>query len=153
MIGKLATTPMEALMTRDPVTFAPSTPLVDVVHGMRDRFGSASIVDHGKLVGIFTERDLMLRVDHDRQAWHRTAVGEVMTKSPRTLKPGSTIAEAIVLMSTGLFRHVPIVDRDDTLVGIVSIRDVLRYAVERYPQHFVNLPPEPKLEASKRWGG
>jgi CBS domain-containing protein len=152
ILEQLAATEIGDLMHGSPVSVTPQEPLEAVVDAMRDRFGAMLITEDDRLVGIFTERDLMLRVDHENTSWHETPVRDVMTPTPATLAPTSTLAEAITLMSQGRFRHVPVVD-GQRLVGIVSIRDVMTYAVEHYPKNFVNLPPGPQSEASGPWGG
>jgi CBS domain-containing protein len=153
MIAELAATEIENLMAKEPVSVAPSTKLSEVVDGMKNRYGACLVCDGDKLVGIFTERDLMFRVDHDGNSWRDLPVGEVMTTTPRTLTAKATIAEAIAMMTDGMFRHIPIVDEAGQAVGIVSIRDIMTYAVGHFPQEFINLPPGPESEARGRWGG
>ena len=151
MVDQLANTEIADLMHGSPVSVPSSENLGNVVDTMKDRFGAMLVVDDGKLTGIFTERDVMDRVDLAGD-WRQIPVGEVMTRQPKTLKPSSTLSETISMMSKGRFRHVPVVDGDE-LVGIVSIRDVMTHAVERFPKDFLNLPPGPNSEASGPWGG
>ena len=106
----------------------------------------------GRPVGIFTERDLMLRVvaagiDLDR------AIEEVMTPEPETLGLDDGIPFALNRMVVGGFRHVPIVDENETLVGVLSQREVVHYIVSVLPSHVINLPPVPDLEARSEDGG
>jgi len=155
MIEELATTPVSNLARPDPLSVTPDTPLGEVVEQMRDqKRGAVVIADgEGKLAGIFTERDLMLRVDHATNAWRKQPISSVMTSTPRTLEPRASVAKAIRMMTRGVFRHVPIVDQDGHCTGMLSIRAILQYIVQHYPEEFINLPPDPKREASKRWGG
>ena len=142
------------LARRDLIAATPTTTMREVLELMRDRFGAVLIVDaEGRLAGIFTERDLIFRIDHASPAWRDRLVGEVMTKTPRTLPADASIRDAIHLMNTGVFRRVPIVDDERRPLGVVSIRDVLRYIVDHYAAEFINLPPDPKSEASRPWGG
>ncbi len=152
MIDELAATPMSKVMHADPALVPPTMPVGDVILEMKDRHGAVLVVEGHKPVGIFTERDLMKRLDHSSDAWRRIPVGDVMTRSMRTLAPTDTISRAVELMSQGVFRHVPIID-GEIAVGMVSIRDILRYAVEHFPREFINLPPGPNSEAKGRWGG
>jgi CBS domain-containing protein len=84
------------------------------------------VTDAGVLVGIFTDRDAILKVA-GRPIEDRT-VGEVMTHDPVILRSGDPVAVAIHKMAVGGFRHVPIV-RGGVPVGVVSARDVFRHLV------------------------
>lgn len=154
MLENIAATPISEINMREPVRAAADTPLMDVVTRMREmRRGAAIIEDDGSLVGIFTERDLMLRVDHSNQDWHRRPVGEVMTKDLIMVSGRDALSVALQKMNKGFFRHL-IVDRGPGQpAGLVSIRDILAHIVEFYPQEFINLPPDPEHEAQNRWGG
>jgi CBS domain-containing protein len=155
MIEELAVTPVSSLARRDPIAVALNTPLEEVVTKMREhRRGAVVVIDaEEKLAGIFSERDVMFRIDHADQSWRKQPVSSVMTDTPRTLPPQASLAKAIRLMTRGLFRHVPIVDEERRCVGMLSIRAILQHIVEHFPQEFINLPPDPKSEASERWGG
>jgi CBS domain-containing protein len=153
MIEELASTRVDALMRRDPIAVPPDTLLADVLALMKDRYGAILVLDASKLIGIFTERDLMLRVNQTDRSAYRRPVSEVMTTNPKTLLPSATIEEALALMTRRVFRHVPIVERDGHVLGMLSVRAILRYAVGHFPADFINLPPGPKSEASGQWGG
>ena len=56
-------------------------------------------------------------------------------------------------MSVGGYRHVPIVDRENKPIGIVSVKDVVNFIVEHYPQEILNLPPEPEAAFRSQHGG
>ena len=87
------------------------------------------VTDDGKLVGIFTDRDAVLKVAGGRSELRRP-VGEVMTADPVILRREDPIAVALNKMAVGGFRHVPIVDRG-TPVAVVSARDVFRHIAHR----------------------
>ena len=82
------------------------------------------VTEHGELVGIFTDRDAILKVA-GQGATART-IGELMTHDPVILRSGDAVAVAIHKMAVGGFRHVPIVD-GGTPTGVVSARDVFRH--------------------------
>ena len=82
------------------------------------------VTDHGALVGIFTDRDAILKVA-GRPA-DATTIGDVMTADPVILRSGDPVAVAINKMAVGGFRHVPILDRGQP-TGVVSARDVFRH--------------------------
>ena len=89
----------------------------------RQRIGAVPVVELGKLVGIFTERDLMNRVIAGDIDTDVTKLADVMTADPSTIDIGVSIAEALQVMVEGGFRHLPVV-RGSTLVGIISMRDI-----------------------------
>ena len=91
---------------------------------MRARhIGSVLIVDaDDRLVGIFTERDLVCRVVAEHRDPDETMLGAVMTVRPETVGPNTTAIDALRRMHQGGFRHLPVV-RDGKPVAIVSRRD------------------------------
>ena len=93
------------------------------------RVGSALVMDGDALTGIFTERDIVraLAADFDA-AGHE--VSDWMTAQPATVEPGVSVREALDRMLAGGYRHLPVVEKGAT-VGIVSIRDLSRAAVDR----------------------
>ena len=91
----------------------------------RLRVGAVAVVDGGALRGIFTERDLMLRVVQQGLGPETTRVRDVMTSEVKTVTDGATTEEAIDLMLVGHLRHVPILAADGKLLGLLSIRDLL----------------------------
>jgi CBS domain-containing protein len=116
------------------------------------RLGAVLVEREGRVVGIFTERDLMRRVVAAGIGLDR-AIEEVMTPDPETLKLDDGIAFALNRMTVGGFRNVPIVDENGGLVGILSQREVVEYIVSLLPGHVINLPPVPDLEARSEDGG
>ena len=84
--------------------------------------GAALVMDDDTLVGIFTERDILRALASDFDAAGHL-VSHWMTEHPTTLHPGAEASEALGLMLSGGFRHVPVVD-GELVVGIVSMRDV-----------------------------
>lgn len=103
---------------------APTVTVRDAARQMADRrVGAALVVDGDQLVGIFTERDMMVRIVARGRDPDRTAVGEVMTSDPRTITPESSAVDALRLMHENGYRHLPVADLEGGIVGIVSIRD------------------------------
>ncbi len=87
--------------------------------------GSVLVMDEGGLRGIFTERDaLKIFVATRRNADH-TRLADVMTEAPQTLSPDTSPEEAAVRMAEGKFRHLPVVDGDGQVLGVVSQRDLI----------------------------
>jgi CBS domain-containing protein len=79
------------------------------------------------LSGIFTSRDFLNRIAAGRKDPSKIALGDVMTPAPRTLKPRDPVAFAINWMSVEGFRNVPIVDDEGSVLGVLTIWDVMRH--------------------------
>ena len=110
-------------MTTRLLTCAPTTTLIEAAHIMAERRVGAILVTEGdRLVGILTERDVLRTVGTGSI---EGTVSDQMTHDPITVGRNASNGEAASLMIHGGFRHVPVVE-DDRLVGIVSIRDLLR---------------------------
>jgi len=118
---------VKEIMVRSLVTAAPSTPVKDVAKIMRGRnVGSVLIVDDsGKLVGIFTERDLVKVVAEGGSL--DEPVEKFMTRNLVVAHEGEPLAKVASKMLEHWIRHIPVVDDSGKPIGIVSIRDVLRH--------------------------
>jgi len=105
-------------------TITPQTTVLEAVRLMTQRrIGAAMVLSEGHLVGIFSERDLTHRVVAPGLDPAITRVAAVMTANPVTIGPRDTASEALELMRTHGFRHLPVVD-DGRAVGMVSVRDL-----------------------------
>jgi CBS domain-containing protein len=93
--------------------------------------GSVVILrDNGSVSGIFTERDLIARVLGKGSSTSSTAVLEVMTPRPHTLTEESSLALALGLFAEGKYRHLPIVDYEERLLGVLSVKDFIKALTE-----------------------
>jgi CBS domain-containing protein len=109
----------------------PTMSVLDAVGVMaRDRAGAVAVVEQGVLCGVFTERDVMLRVVQQQRSPGVTLVREVMTSEVKTLTDDSAVDEAIEVMLVGHLRHVPILGRDGGVLGLLSIRALLEDRVD-----------------------
>jgi CBS domain-containing protein len=90
----------------------------------KHKVGAIGVVEHGHLVGVFTERDVVFRVVAEGRDPHDTRLAEVMTPNPQTISPDKPFDHALHIMYEGGFRHVPVVE-GGILVGMVSARDAL----------------------------
>ena len=107
------------------VTVEPSTSIAEAATVMGGRHvGSAIVLGDGGVSGIFTERDVLRALATDFDAAHH-AVEQWMTRNPATIAPEAPVRDARELMLERGFRHLPVVE-DGNLVGIVSLRDLLR---------------------------
>ena len=86
--------------------------------------GGAPVLDGGRLVGVFTERDTLRRVVALACDPKATRVADVMTSDPRTIDAGTSLVNAFAIMSKGQFRHLPVVGDDGTVVAMLSMRDI-----------------------------
>ncbi len=91
--------------------------------------GAVPVLDGAKLVGIFSERDIMKRVVSESRDPMTTHIAEVMTKAVHTVEPTATCHDAMVMMQSYGVRHLPVCD-GATLVGFLSLRDLLRHNLE-----------------------
>lgn len=120
---------------------APETPLSEVYRLLDEgRPGAVLVVQDGRAVGIFTERDLVERCALEEPDLE-TPVQRVMTTDPASLPPDARVAEAIQLMIDGGYRHVPLVRPDGRSAGVLTSRDILRFLADRFPEAVLNLPP------------
>ena len=142
-----------ALGMDPPVVADASTQLRDIVRQMRDnRSGCALLTHAGKLAGIFTERDLVLRVVGVAGALDQP-VSDWMTTNPDRVHQRDPVNTAIRLMRRRGYRNVPVVDEADQVVGCVRHKDIVDYIAEVYPEQVLNLPPDPDQVILEREGG
>jgi CBS domain-containing protein len=104
----------------------PSDKVRDVARKMSDRnVGAIAVLDAGKLVGIFSERDVLTRIVAEGRNPDDTSVESVMTKDLIVASPGDDINEALQKMHASNCRHLPVV-QSGSLIGMISIRDLLK---------------------------
>jgi CBS domain-containing protein len=109
-----------------PPIVEPEVSVLEAVHVMaRDAVGAVVVVKNGELLGIFTERDLMLRVVKPARTPETTLVSDVMTGDVDTITQTSTSEEAVNVMLIGHLRHLPILAADGKVLGLLSIRALL----------------------------
>jgi CBS domain-containing protein len=97
----------------------------------RHRVGSVLVIDAGRLVGIFTERDVLRRVVGDGLDPKRSLVSDVMTANVITISPEVTIEETMRIFTEKRCRHLPVLE-DGRLVGTISIGDVTRWMTDAH---------------------
>ena len=113
------------------VTVKPDASVMDAVRTMADEsIGAIAVMDGSRLVGIFSERDLMLRVISEKRDPERTRVRDVMTTPVETIHRDSSVDEALKVMLEKHIRHLPIINRDGQLSGMISMRSLLHDKVE-----------------------
>ncbi len=124
------------------------------IQSMRHRgVGNVVITRGGKLHGILTERDLMMKVAGKPESVTARPVTEVMTPGPEWLMKKDTIAFLLNKMYVGGYRHMPILDEDMRPIHTVSLRYILQYIISYLPDEVTKLPPDPFRGPPTRDGG
>ncbi len=126
-------TPITAILDRKGCRVfqvAPSASVAEAVAEMnRQKVGSVLVLESGRLVGIFTERDVLRRVVGAGLDPTKTPVTDVMTSGVQTITPATTIEETLVLFTEKRFRHLPVLDAG-RLAGTISIGDITRWMAD-----------------------
>jgi CBS domain-containing protein len=117
-----------ALKPRTPVTLPPTATVGEAIRTMLLRdVGALLIVDgDGKLLGVFSERDLLTKVAEQEPDYARQPVMKYVTPNPETVGPDATLAFVLHKMDGGGYRHVPVL-KDGRPTGMISVRDMLRH--------------------------
>jgi CBS domain-containing protein len=112
------------------VTVSPEDPVqLAIARMLEENVGSVAVCEGERLVGIFTERDV-LRLAGEGPDFPEVRVGDVMTRQPVTLAPNDDVLDAARLMGERKIRHLPVLEGEN-LLGMVGIREVVRALVER----------------------
>ncbi len=119
------------VMTANPQVAKPSDTIAEVARRMNDiDTGAIPVVEDGRILGIITDRDIVLRVVGEQRSFD-TRVDEVMTTEVQTCRDDASIADVIFQMTDKQVRRILIVDGGDRLTGIVSLGDVAQEASSR----------------------
>ena len=144
---------LETLDLARPIAVEAGSPVSTAIEQMqRNHVGCALIVRSGKLAGIFTERDLLMKQSGTSNRIGAAIVDDVMTPDPETLRSDDTIAFALHMMAVGGYRHVPVVDEEGKPIAVISVKDIIAFILEHFAQDVLNLPPTPVRKTSQREG-
>jgi len=120
---KIASTPAAVVTTESTV--------IEAVRRMGEkRVGAVAVLEKGELKGIFTERDVMMRVVLEGKDPETTKMSDVMTKKVETVHEDMSYGDALRHMVEHHFRHLPVVGSNGQVLGILSVRNVLQHTVE-----------------------
>ena len=115
----------------------------------RQQIGALLVVENDSLKGIFTERDVLLRVVNDDLDPTTTLVSQVMTKDPFCVSPDLPVKNALGEVTERRIRHLPMVDDGGKLVGLVSSGDLNRYLTMHYGEEIRELTQDVQTEGFK----
>ena len=132
---------------------SPETPLSEVYETLdKNRHGAAMVCEGDKVVGIFTDRDIVYRTALEGID-PATPIRDVMSTRPVTVRLDQRLADAIAVMVEGGYRHTPVVDADGNQVGLLSTRVILKFIADHYPETVLNLPPRLDQVLTRPEGG
>ena len=118
----------------------PEAKVIDAVRTMnRERIGAVLVCVSGEMVGIFTERDVLCRVVDEGRDPTATKVVEVMTSEVVAVRPTTLVEEAMAVITEKRLRHLPVVDTEGLLKGLVSSGDLTGWASRNQEIHITDL--------------
>jgi|SRR4051794_17675987 CBS domain-containing protein len=113
------------------LTVSPEAPVLQVAEWMKEAQTGCALVldDHGKLIGIFTEHDVLCKLMKTGDGADSVPVSELMSRNPEALRETDSVAAALNKMALGRYRHVPIA-RSNGSYSVASIKSVLNYIAQ-----------------------
>ncbi len=141
--GALLNDTIAVLSPAEPICLRETATVHDAVQTMlaRRRAGVLITDAEGRLIGIFTERDVLTRVVGTGLDARETALASVMTRDPGALSVRDRVASAVHSMSVAGYRTVPLIDAERRPIGVVTVSDVIRWLADLFPEAVLNLPP------------
>jgi CBS domain-containing protein len=120
--------PVGSIAGPSPIALKPEATVWEAVLLMKqNRVGCVLAVAGDRLTGIFTERDLLLKIVGTGKAIEGLRLHDYMTQSPETVEAGDSLRVALNKMSVGGFRHIPVVAEGGRVTGLVTAKDALRF--------------------------
>ena len=134
------------------VTVEAGARVSDVLRRMREqRHNCALVTKRERLIGIFTDRDVLRKVADAPETWEEP-VDRLMTPAPHTVHPDDPVGRALDLMNIGHYRNMPVVGDDGKVVGNLTQYAIIKFLSDRFTKEVYNLPPEPEQVAKARDG-
>lgn len=134
--------PLSTLDLPKIIMSSPEMPFLEAASLMFEKkIGSLVLGKEGKISGIFTERDIIKHADLVINEKKSIQLDKLMTPNPFTIKSDASLLDAISIMSSREFRHIPIVDNDGNVISIISIKDILKYLLSFFENFFSNFKP------------
>lgn len=120
----------------DVISVAPDTPVAEVTRLIQSRrIGAVLVRDaHGRVLGIISERDIVRALATRTGGIEGLAAEALMTREVIMVGPATPVDAALQIMDEGYFRHLPVVDEEGVLLGLVSVRDLVRHRLAQQQQ-------------------
>ena len=146
--------PLSTLTQEKFIVLNEQATLRDAIDSMQKyHIGCILIENNQKITGIFTERDIVQQIVGNRHNLEKEYVADYMTKSPDVLHFQDPIAFALNKMISGGYRHIPIVDKEEKPIGIITMQDIINHLGDYFFDDIVNLPHTPLRDQTQREGG
>ena len=121
---------LKLLEMEEPLTAHPGESALDVARRMKEaQTACALVMDEGRLVGIFTEHDVLRKMTGAQAVALETTVGELMSANPESLQETDSVAATLNKMAMGRYRHIPVAKADGSY-SVTSIKHVLKYIAQ-----------------------
>ncbi|MCB0308173.1 MAG: CBS domain-containing protein [Bdellovibrionales bacterium] len=131
---------------------AHGTKIHSVLQFMREQKTGCILIKKGdKYTGIFTEHDFV-RLLFEKHSWDKS-IEDVATPNPWVIQSDMHLKDAIVLMKEKNIRHIPVFEKTESLVGVLSVRSVIKLIAEHFPADVMNLPPRLHKDPKTPEGG
>ena len=148
----LRKTKLRELRPTGPLCLDRQTTLSGAIEAMHSQKASCALVcDNGRIAGILTERDILNKVAGEPVSYD-SPVEQFMTRDPKVLTAEDYLSDAVLLMESGDYRHVPIVDSEGRVEGMISIHNIIDLLAEIFPEEVLNLPPRTDRYMTTREG-
>ena len=147
--------PISAMTLSKPIIIDLGTNLRHVLEKMQEnKINCILTLEDGKLGGILTERDILLKVTGKGFDLNLTTIDEFITSNPESVTPDDPLAYALNKMYVGGFRNVPVIDDELYPIGIISIADIIASIADYFHGDIINLPPLDKfVDTNTQEGG
>ncbi len=146
--------PISTLNLKPAVVVQSGTPVEDCIGTMVARhFGCLLVVEDEQVCGIFTERDALLRLVEHANAFEKLTINDIMTPDPASLSATDTLETALKTMNQGGYRHLAVVDSLNKPTAVLSVKDIVSYIIDFFPEDVLNLPPHPLRLGTKHQHG
>lgn len=146
--GALLDDTLATLSPAEPVCLPATATVHEAIDRMLQRRQAGVLVvdGAGRLIGIFTERDVLTRVAGRHLDPGRATLAEVMTRNPEALGVRDRVAYALHSMSVAGYRTIPLVDTERRPIGVITVTDVIRWLADMFPEAVLNIRPGDALK-------
>lgn len=122
---------LKKIMNPNPVVANKDTLVFDALSAMHEKkIGAVVVTEKTKVIGIFTERDLVRICAKKEFDYHSTKLSQVMTKKVKKVDEDTDLEDALMILTTNNIRHLPIVNQNENLTGILSLKDITGEVLE-----------------------